>query len=144
MRRRRCQDPFEEPTAPAGRRPRRRRVRDPETGRRASPWKSGTRGDTARPTRLPDETVAGRNRRFVVALPEGRRCLPVAVEAARSAAAHALAQRVVPRLLAQVGEVRELELEVPVPAVWTGGKRLTLQFRLTLVPEEDDACRLRS
>ncbi len=49
----------------------------------------------------------------------------------------ALVQRVVPRALAQVGEVRELELEVPVPAVWTGGRRLTLQLRLTLVPEED-------
>lgn len=49
----------------------------------------------------------------------------------------ALVQRVVPRALAQVGEVRELELEVPVPAAWTGGKRLTLQLRLTLVPEED-------
>jgi signal recognition particle receptor subunit beta len=49
----------------------------------------------------------------------------------------ALVQRVIPRALAQVGEVRELELEVPVPALWTGGKRLTLQFRLTLVPEED-------
>ena len=46
-------------------------------------------------------------------------------------------QRIVPRALAQVGEVRELDLEVPVPAVWTGGKRLTLQFRLTLIPEED-------
>ncbi len=52
-------------------------------------------------------------------------------------AGHALVQRVIPRALAQVGEVRELELEVPVPALWTGGKRLTLQFRLTLVPEED-------
>lgn len=52
-------------------------------------------------------------------------------------AGHALVQRIIPRALAQVGEVRELELEVPVPAVWTGGKRLTLQFRLTLVPEED-------
>jgi mutual gliding-motility protein MglA len=49
----------------------------------------------------------------------------------------ALVQRVIPRALAQVGEVRELELEVPVPAVWTGGRRLTLQLRLTLVPEED-------
>ncbi len=49
----------------------------------------------------------------------------------------ALVQRVVPRALAQVGEVRELELEVPVPAVWTGGRRLTLQFRLTLIPEEE-------
>ncbi len=46
-------------------------------------------------------------------------------------------QRVVPRALAQIGDVRELELEVPVPAAWTGGRRLTLQLRLTLVPEED-------
>jgi hypothetical protein len=52
-------------------------------------------------------------------------------------AGQAIVQRIVPRALAQVGEVRELELEVPVPAVWTGGKRLTLQFRLTLIPEED-------
>lgn len=52
-------------------------------------------------------------------------------------AGRALVQRIIPRALAQVGDVRELELEVPVPAVWTGGKRLTLQFRLTLVPEED-------
>jgi len=47
-------------------------------------------------------------------------------------------QRVVPRALAQYGEVRELELEVPVPAIWVGGKRMTLQLRLTLVPQEDD------
>ena len=46
-------------------------------------------------------------------------------------------QRVVPRALAQIGDVRELELEVPVPSAWTGGRRLTLQLRLTLVPEED-------
>ena len=46
-------------------------------------------------------------------------------------------QRVVPRALAQIGDVRELELEVPVPAAWTGGRRLTLQLRLTLVPEEE-------
>ena len=50
----------------------------------------------------------------------------------------ALVQRVVPRALAQYGEVRELELEVPVPSVWTGGKRMTLQLRLTLVPQEDE------
>ena len=47
-------------------------------------------------------------------------------------------QRVVPRALAQYGEVRELELEVPVPAIWVGGKRMTLQLRLTLVPQEDE------
>lgn len=46
-------------------------------------------------------------------------------------------QRAVPRALAQMGEVRELEVEVPVPAVWTGGRRMTLQLRLTLVPQQD-------
>jgi len=49
----------------------------------------------------------------------------------------AAVQRVVPRALAQFGEVRELELEVPVPSAWVGGRRMTLQLRLTLVPEED-------
>jgi signal recognition particle receptor subunit beta len=47
-----------------------------------------------------------------------------------------IVERVTPRGLAQLGDVRELELEVPVPAVWTGGRRLTLQLRLTLVPQE--------
>jgi hypothetical protein len=36
-----------------------------------------------------------------------------------------------------MGEVRELEVEVPVPSVWTGGRRMTLQLRLTLVPQQD-------
>lgn len=49
----------------------------------------------------------------------------------------ATVQRVLPRALAQFGEVRELELEVPVPSAWVGGRRMTLQLRLTLVPEED-------
>ncbi len=83
-----------------------------------------------------DETVAVPEPEFVVALSRGEEAPAVAV-GVDEATAHALAQRVVPRLLAQVGEVRELELEVPVPAVWTGGKRLTLQFRLTLIPEEE-------
>lgn len=47
-------------------------------------------------------------------------------------------QRVAPRVLAQYGDVRELEIEVPVPALWTGGKRITLQLRMTLVPQEED------
>jgi mutual gliding-motility protein MglA len=47
-----------------------------------------------------------------------------------------IVERITPRALAQLGDVRELELEVPVPAVWTGGRRLTLQLRLTLVPQE--------
>jgi signal recognition particle receptor subunit beta len=62
---------------------------------------------------------------------------PVAVELPPAGVAGAI-QRVVPRALAQYGEVRELELEVPVPSVWVGGKRMTLQLRLTLVPQEDE------
>ena len=46
-------------------------------------------------------------------------------------------RRVASRALAQYGEVRELELEVPVPSMWVGGKRMTLQLRLTLVPQEE-------
>ncbi len=46
-------------------------------------------------------------------------------------------RRVASRALAQYGEVRELELEVPVPSLWVGGKRMTLQLRLTLVPQEE-------
>ncbi len=46
-------------------------------------------------------------------------------------------QRAVGRAITTVGDVRELEVEVPVPAVWTGGKRMTLQLRLTLVPQEE-------
>jgi hypothetical protein len=85
---------------------------------------------------MPDETAATPEPEFVVALSRGEEVPSVAGEV-DDATAKALAQRVVPRLLAQVGEVRELELEVPVPAVWTGGRRLTLQFRLTLIPEEE-------
>ena len=47
-------------------------------------------------------------------------------------------QRVSPRALAQYGEVKELELEVPVPSMWVGGHRMTLQLRLTLVPQEEE------
>ncbi len=48
----------------------------------------------------------------------------------------AIVQRVRPQAIAQYGEVRELELEVPVPSEWVSGRRMTLQLRLTLVPEE--------
>jgi signal recognition particle receptor subunit beta len=61
---------------------------------------------------------------------------PVVREQAAQAAALAV-QRVVPRAIAQYGEVRELELEVPVPSAWVGGTRMTLQLRLTLVPQEE-------
>jgi len=46
-------------------------------------------------------------------------------------------ERVIPRAVARHGELRELEVEVPVPATWVGGRRVTLQLRLTLVPEEE-------
>jgi signal recognition particle receptor subunit beta len=63
---------------------------------------------------------------------------PEPAPADRAAEAASLAvQRVIPRAIAQYGEVRELELEVPVPAMWVGGKRMTLQLRLTLVPQEE-------
>ncbi len=47
-------------------------------------------------------------------------------------------ERVIPRAVARHGELRELEVEVPVPATWVGGRRVTLQLRLTLVPEEEE------
>lgn len=47
-------------------------------------------------------------------------------------------ERVIPRAVARHGELRELEVEVPVPATWVGGRRVTLQLRLTLVPEEEN------
>jgi mutual gliding-motility protein MglA len=69
--------------------------------------------------------------------PAGDQPSPEAVAEAERAAGAAI-QRVIPRALAQYGEVRELELEVPVPSVWVGGKRMTLQLRLTLVPQEEE------
>ncbi len=42
-----------------------------------------------------------------------------------------------PRIVAALGNVRELELEIPVPAKWIGGKRMTVQLRLTLVPQQE-------
>lgn len=62
---------------------------------------------------------------------------PAAVEVELPPEGSSAIQRAVPRAMAQMGEVRELEVEVPVPAVWTGGKRMTLQLRLTLVPQQD-------
>jgi len=43
-----------------------------------------------------------------------------------------------PRVLAALGNVRELELEIPVPSKWISGRRMTVQLRVTLVPQEDD------
>lgn len=40
--------------------------------------------------------------------------------------------------IAESGEVRELDIQVPVPGSWVGNRRVTLQLRLTLVPATDD------
>ena len=36
------------------------------------------------------------------------------------------------------GQVRELDIEVPVPGAWVGHRRVTLQLRLTLTPDTED------
>ncbi len=36
------------------------------------------------------------------------------------------------------GQVRELDIEVPVPGSWVGNRRVTLQLRLTLTPDTED------
>jgi hypothetical protein len=61
----------------------------------------------------------------------------VPASAAEVLPAAAAVERVIPRAVARHGELRELEVEVPVPAAWVGGRRVTLQLRLTLVPEEE-------
>ena len=35
-------------------------------------------------------------------------------------------------------QVRELDIEVPVPGEWVGHRRVTLQLRLTLTPDSED------
>jgi mutual gliding-motility protein MglA len=40
--------------------------------------------------------------------------------------------------IAEMGEVRALDLEVPVPGQWVGNRKVTLQLRLTLTPSEDE------
>jgi signal recognition particle receptor subunit beta len=36
------------------------------------------------------------------------------------------------------GQMRELDIEVPVPGSWVGNRRVTLQLRLTLTPDTED------
>ncbi len=36
------------------------------------------------------------------------------------------------------GQVRELDIEVPVPGAWVGHRRVTLQLRLTLTPDSEE------
>ncbi len=40
--------------------------------------------------------------------------------------------------LAEYGQVRELDIMVPVPGQWIGNRRVTLQLRLTLTPATED------
>jgi hypothetical protein len=40
--------------------------------------------------------------------------------------------------IAETGQVRALDIEVPVPGSWVGNRRVTLQLRLTLTPASED------
>jgi hypothetical protein len=40
--------------------------------------------------------------------------------------------------IAEYGEVREMDIVVPVPGPWIGNRRVTLQLRLTLTPAVED------
>jgi hypothetical protein len=40
--------------------------------------------------------------------------------------------------IAESGQVRALDIEVPVPGTWVGHRRVTLQLRLTLTPTPED------
>jgi hypothetical protein len=40
--------------------------------------------------------------------------------------------------IVESGQMRELEIEVPVPGSWVGNRRVTLQLRLTLIPDTED------
>jgi hypothetical protein len=40
--------------------------------------------------------------------------------------------------IAESGQVRALDIEVPVPGSWVGNRRVTLQLRLTLTPASED------
>lgn len=75
---------------------------------------------------------------------------PVAVIPARPGAAqppplaaHVQANQLQVRLqgtgaIAESGEVRELDIQVPVPGSWVGNRRVTLQLRLTLMPAPEE------
>jgi hypothetical protein len=40
--------------------------------------------------------------------------------------------------IVESGQVRALDIEVPVPGSWVGNRRVTLQLRLTLTPDSED------
>ena len=39
--------------------------------------------------------------------------------------------------IVESGQMRELDIEVPVPGSWVGNRRVTLQLRLTLIPDTE-------
>ena len=39
--------------------------------------------------------------------------------------------------IAEAGQMREIEIEVPVPGAWVGNQKVTLSLRLTLVPSAE-------
>ncbi|HSM52033.1 MAG TPA: hypothetical protein VLA75_11595, partial [Thermoanaerobaculia bacterium] len=40
--------------------------------------------------------------------------------------------------IVESGQVRAIDIEVPVPGSWVGNRRVTLQLRLTLTPDSED------
>jgi signal recognition particle receptor subunit beta len=40
--------------------------------------------------------------------------------------------------ITEIGQVRAIDIEVPVPGDWVGNRKVTLQLRLTLTPAEDE------
>jgi hypothetical protein len=40
--------------------------------------------------------------------------------------------------ITEIGQVRAIDIEVPVPGEWVGNRKVTLQLRLTLTPAEDE------
>jgi hypothetical protein len=39
--------------------------------------------------------------------------------------------------IVESGQMRAVDIEVPVPGAWVGNQRVTLQLRLTLVPDSE-------
>jgi hypothetical protein len=123
----------------------------------------GDRLEAAAEASIPDEVreaTASRGRRVEPVMmgegdpfadePESVVLEPVAVIPARPGAAeppplaaHVHANQLQVRLqgtgaIAESGEVRELDIQVPVPGSWVGNRRVTLQLRLTLMPAPEE------
>ena len=108
--------------------------------------------------RSPEEPPSGRRAEPVVLDPEDPFGLPEEPEAPLAAEASAVVAVPVAtgdgvgdappsqlqiqlegtQALARSGDVRELDILVPVPGAWIGNRRVTLQLRLTLVPAAEE------